>query len=169
MERSDRQKAAYDWTVDAFGPEHAMSAPMRATRFIEEGIELYQTCGGNRVMLHRLVDFVFNKPPGDLKKEIGDVGLTLLTVAELSGFDADVCEAMVVAEALATDPAAMRARNAVKNAAGFDAGAYPVEPPPRNLYAAYGPGSITDAATYDRCECGKRFKSNCVPPTNCEG
>lgn len=184
-ERERRQKAAYDWTVKAFGPDHANSKPQRATRFIEEAIELYQTCGGDQAMLHRLVDAVFDKPPGDILKELGDVGLTLLTVAEISGFDADFAEASVVADALVQDPEIMFARNAAKNAAGFDAGAYPVgyvrEQPfnerrivggtspymmhgsdRRERISAYGPGSITDGETYERCKCDKRFKRHCI-------
>lgn len=186
MDRDQRQKTAYNWTVKAFGPDHANSASQRATRFIEEAIELYQTCGGNRAMLHKLADFVFDKPPGEPVKELGDVGLTLLTVAELHHVSADTAEMVAVLDVLRRDPAEMYARNAAKNAAGFDAGAYPDKPyteQPFNErrtvggtspymmhgsdrrkteHAAYGPGSITDAATYERCACDKRFKRHCI-------
>lgn len=127
-ERDDRQQAVLNWVVLAFGPDHAYSRPQRATRFLEEAIELFQTCQGDPAMAHSLIDYVFAKQAGIPADEIGDVGLTLLSVASLFDVNADEAEARKVAETLVKDPEEMAARNREKNAAGFDASAYPIKP-----------------------------------------
>lgn len=170
--RDLRQALYQQWVEATFGPDHANSLPQRGTRFFEEACELYQVCGGDRAMAHRLLDFVFNKPLGEIAKEIGDVGGTLLSVASLAGVSADDQELHAVARCIATDSKDMAARNKAKNDAGFDAGvsklsllAAPYGP---SRHPAYGPGSITDGATYERCACDKRLKSECNPPEECE-
>lgn len=130
--RDERQAKVLHWVVCAFGPDHAYSRPQRATRFLEEAIELFQSCQGDPAMAHRLIDYIFAKQAGIPADEIGDVGLTLLSVACLFDVSADQAEARKVTETLAKDPAEMAARNREKNEAGFDAGAYPYSVQPFN-------------------------------------
>lgn len=118
-ERNARQRLVHNWVVSTFGPEHAGSLPQRATRFLEEAIELFQVCGGDKEMAHKLLDFVFAKDVGQLEKEIGDVGLTLLSVAAAAAVSADKAEMRVIGDALRRDPEEWRFRNLAKNAAGF--------------------------------------------------
>lgn len=127
MARLNRQNQVFDWVTKAFGPDHANSLPQRATRFLEEAIELYQAADGDLDMAHRLLDFVFNRPVGELDKEIGAVGLTLLSVAAAAVVNADECEIAEVERVLGIDPAIFAKRNREKNEAGFNAEAYPVE------------------------------------------
>lgn len=126
--RKARQDRVFDWVTKAFGPDHANSMPQRATRFLEEAIELYQAAEGDLAMAHRLLDFVFNRPVGELHKEIGAVGFTLLSVAAAAGLSADQEEIREVDRVMSKDPAVFAQRNSEKNAAGFDAQAYPDKP-----------------------------------------
>lgn len=127
-ERDARQEWVFDWVTEAFGAEHANSLPARSTRFLEEAIELYQAAGGDLAMAHKLLDFVFSRPIGELPKEIGAVGLTLLSVAAAAGVNCDAEELREVDRVTSQDPAVFATRNREKNAAGFNAEAYPVWP-----------------------------------------
>jgi hypothetical protein len=120
--------AVYEWVQLAFGPEHANSVQQRAVRFLEEAIELYQAAHGDLAMAHKLLDYVFARPVGVLHKEIGAVGLTLLTVAAAAEYNAEAEERMEVERVMAIDPAIMAERNQAKNAAGFDAKPYDRQP-----------------------------------------
>jgi hypothetical protein len=130
-DRDDRQKAIVDWGVAAFGIEHMTSLPQRALRFLEEAIEAYQAAGADAAMAHKLVDFVFSRPPGEIGQELGGCGVTLLALANAAGLSADSEEAREVARVLAKPPSHFAERNRQKNDAGVDvtgeaAGAYPV-------------------------------------------
>lgn len=128
MERMQRQMKVYEWVQLAFGPEHANNVKQRSVRFLEEAFELYQACGGDRRMAHELLDFVFDRPSGILHREIGQVGLTLLSVAAAAEYNCDAEERIEVERVMAIDPAIMAERNRAKNEAGFDTKAYPVKP-----------------------------------------
>lgn len=118
--RDARQKQVSDWCADAFGVEHATSIQQRGIRFLEEAIEAYQATGGDRAMAHKLVDFIFDKPTGDLFQELGGVGVTLLALAAAAGLSADGAEHAEVTRVLSKPIEHFRARNAAKDAAGFN-------------------------------------------------
>src|SRR5207344_1889032 len=128
--RMQRQMAVYEWVQLAFGPEHANSVSQRSVRFLEEAIELYQAANANaemgrdtaRNMAHKLIDYIFDRPAGILHREIGQVGLTLLSVAAAAEYNAEAEERLEVERVMAIDPAIMAERNREKNEAGFDAG-----------------------------------------------
>lgn len=120
MSRDLRQADTHAWCVAAFGGDHAASVPQRGVRLLEEAIEVCQAAGGDRDMAHRLVDHVFDRPPGALAQELGGVGVTLLALAEAAGLSADACEAAEIERVLAKPLEHFAARNAAKNAAGFD-------------------------------------------------
>lgn len=128
LSRNQLQEISVAWGVSAFGGDHVHSVGQRAIRFLEEAIELYQACGGDVLMAHKLLDFVFNRPPGKIENELGGVGVTTLVLAAAAGLSADECERKEVARVLSKDPEEFAKRNREKNEAGFDARAYPVEP-----------------------------------------
>jgi hypothetical protein len=128
-EREARQRRIADWCVAAFGNTHASSTQQRGVRFLEEAIEAYQACGCDQAMAHKLIDYIFAKPVGDLPQEIGQVGLSILALAHAAQVSADAEEAAEVGRVLAKPLAHFLARNTAKNAAGFNALAYPTEPP----------------------------------------
>jgi hypothetical protein len=88
-DRSLRQRYVSDWAVEAFGSHNALFVPQRAIRFLEEAIELYQACDGDRAMAHKLLDFIFDRPIGTVSEGLGGVGVTVLGLAQAAGFSAD--------------------------------------------------------------------------------
>jgi hypothetical protein len=118
--RADRQSRVHDWCVAAFGDDHAWSVEQRGIRMIEEAIEAGQAAGCSAEMVHRLVDHVFSRPVGDLAQEIGGVGVTLLALSEAAQIDADCEERREFARVLSKPLSHFAARNAAKNAAGFN-------------------------------------------------
>jgi hypothetical protein len=117
--RDSRQQQVHEWCAAAFGADHATSIPHRAIRMCEEAIEACQAAGGARSMVHRLVDYVFDRPAGELAQEIGGVGITLLTLAQAAGMSADAEEVREFERVLAKPLEHFRERNEAKNDAGF--------------------------------------------------
>jgi hypothetical protein len=118
--RDRRQGDVAAWCAAAFGVGHASSLPQRGVRLLEESTEAYQAAGGGREMAHRLIDHVFDRPAGALSQELGGVGVTLLALANAAGLSADDAEADEVARIRSKPFEHFTARNAEKNAAGFN-------------------------------------------------
>lgn len=118
--RPGRQKRVHDWCAAAFGAGHAASVPQRGIRHAEEAIEAAQAAGCDPQMLHRLIDYVYSKPPGNIAQEIGGSGITLLALAQAAGIDADAEEVRELNRVLAKPLEHFAARNKVKNDAGFN-------------------------------------------------
>lgn len=129
MDRDDRQRDVHHWCAAAFGRDHAASVPQRAVRLLEETIEAYQASGGDPEMAHKLIDFVFARPVGQLGQELGGVGLTVLALAEAAGLSADEEELREFKRVLSKPLKWFHARNQVKNDAGFEVKAYPITAP----------------------------------------
>lgn len=118
--RDGRQGHVARWCAAAFGAEHAQNVTQRAVRLAEEAIEAAQACGADPAMLHRLIDHVYEKPPGVIRQELGGVGVTLLALAAACDLSADEAEVAEINRVLSKPLEHFRARNAAKNAAGFD-------------------------------------------------
>ena len=118
--RDERQKQVSDWCAAAFGADHAASIPQRGIRHAEEAIETAQASGCDPAMIHKLVDYIYEKPAGALSQEIGGSGLTLLALAQAAGLSADDEERLEVERVLAKPLSHFAARNKVKNDAGFN-------------------------------------------------
>jgi NTP pyrophosphatase (non-canonical NTP hydrolase) len=127
--RATRQHQARRWAERAFGADHVASVSQRGARHLEEAIEAAQAAGVQRDMAHRLVDYIFDRPAGDLHQEIGGSGLTLLLLAAAAGLDADAEEDRELRR-VSKSPEHFRARNEAKNAAGFDTSKHAAAPPP---------------------------------------
>lgn len=144
--RDKRQEIVFQTITERFGPDHANSVPQRALRFIEEAIEACQAAGVDRDQLLKLVGFVYDRPVGELNKEIGAAGLTLLGLAAAAGLSADDEEDREVNRVLAMDPKEHAARNRFKNEAGFEHSAKPYSEQPFNE---------SRSVQWD-CECGTK-------------
>lgn len=119
MTRDQRQQLVTEWSSHAFGHEQATDLKQRAVRLLEETIEAYQAVGADPAMAHKLVDFVFARPAGELNQELGGIGVCVLALAAAAGFSADDEELREVTRVLAKPIDHFTARNAAKNAAGF--------------------------------------------------
>lgn len=88
-DRHKRQAAVLTWANDTFGQETASHTGERVRRFAEEAVELAQTVGLDKQGMLDIVDHVYAKPPGPLQREIGQVGVALLGLAEHLGLSAE--------------------------------------------------------------------------------
>jgi hypothetical protein len=77
------------WVREALGEETASNVPERSLRTVEEAVELAQACGVSAESLHRLIDYVFSRPPGDPSQEIAGTMVTLYSTAAALNVDAD--------------------------------------------------------------------------------
>lgn len=117
--RDQRQEMIASWAEMAFGREEATGIPQRGLRLLEEAIEAFQACGGGEEMAHKLVKYVFERPPGQVGQELGGVAVTVLALAAAAGLSADEEEAREIHRVLSKSLGEFSARNASKNAAGF--------------------------------------------------
>ena len=71
------QRNVERWVKTCFGLEIANDLPERNHRFLEETLELVQSCGMSSDDAHRLVDYVYSRPVGINFQEVGGVLVTL--------------------------------------------------------------------------------------------
>lgn len=83
------QRRVAAWVLEVLGEKTAQNAQERSLRTAEEVLELAQACRVSREVLHRLVDYVFERPVGDAAQEISGVLVTLYSTADALGISAD--------------------------------------------------------------------------------
>ncbi|WP_419902103.1 DUF551 domain-containing protein [Kiloniella sp.] len=71
------QAGVDSWMEACFGSEISKDRIERNHRFLEEALELVQSTGCTSSEAHQLVDYVFNRPVGELSQEVGGVIVTL--------------------------------------------------------------------------------------------
>jgi hypothetical protein len=84
------QERENQWLLACFGAdynERADSVRERNHRFLEEALELVQACGCGASEAHQLVDYVFNRPSGEVVQEIGGTMTTLAALCNIQGVD----------------------------------------------------------------------------------
>lgn len=81
------QSRCRPWAEYCFGRKKVNSYAERNYRFLEEALELVQSCGMPREQVYALVDYVFERPAGNPLQEIGGVLTTLATLCTAHGFD----------------------------------------------------------------------------------
>lgn len=119
LSRDQRQALIAGWAEEAFGREEATGVSQRGLRLLEEAVEAFQACGGDEAMAHKLVTFVFARPPGTVGQELGGVAVTVLLLAAAAGLSADEEECREMHRVLSKPLCEFTERNANKNAAGF--------------------------------------------------
>lgn len=93
------QEEVGKWAIKCFGKKVALDPHERIRRFVEESLELAQSCGLTATEAHQLVDYVFARPVGDRAQELGGVMVTLSALCCARGLDfgeAGVAELMRV-------------------------------------------------------------------------
>jgi len=83
------QQLAWDWGVRCFGLDHMTNRSVRALRLVEEAIEAAQVCAVPKDQLHRLIDMVYDRPPGSLTQELGGTLITTGVLAYQGGHALD--------------------------------------------------------------------------------
>ncbi len=75
------------WLVDCFGNKIACNITERNHRFLEEALELIQAGGCTKDEAHKLVEYVFGRPVGELPQEVGGVMTTLTALCTAHNID----------------------------------------------------------------------------------
>lgn len=65
------------WLLTCFGIEIARDKTERSHRFLEEALELVQSCGCTKEEALQLVDYVYGRERGEIQQEVGGVMNTL--------------------------------------------------------------------------------------------
>lgn len=118
-DRLVRQIKVANWVKEAFGLQQARSVEYRGLRFVEEAIELAQSCSCKKETLHRLIDHIYSRPAGELFQELGGVGLTLLALASAAGLSADWAEQAELERVLSKPLEMFKKRNEEKDQMRF--------------------------------------------------
>lgn len=79
------QQSVRIWILQCFGSEISDHKPERNQRFLEESLELVQSCGMSSHDAHRLVDYVYSRPVGDKTQEVGGTLVTLSALCSAHG------------------------------------------------------------------------------------
>jgi hypothetical protein len=85
------QRRVYEWFEVTFSQEVCNDKSIRQHRFFEEATELVQSLGMTQYECHQLVDYVYSRPIGEPKQEIGGVRVTLAALCYPYGFDLKSC------------------------------------------------------------------------------
>lgn len=117
--RLERQRQVFEWGRLAFGEDQMRSQAQRGLRLVEEAIEVAQAAECDPAALHRLIDYVYARPVGDVEAELGGVQVCVLAMAECVGASAEECEHVEIARILEKPISHFTQRNQAKNDAGF--------------------------------------------------
>jgi hypothetical protein len=122
MDRNARQEQAVAWAKRAFGDNVVNYPAERGARVQEEANELGQAMGVPRETAHKIVDYVYDRPSGEVDQEIGDIGLCLLIAAASLKLSADEAERAELNRVLAKPPEHFLARHKAKAEHGITPG-----------------------------------------------
>jgi hypothetical protein len=75
------------WLKTCFGEAIARDRVERNHRFLEEALETTQAAGCTRSEAHQLVDYVFDRPVGELPQEVGGAQVALAALCLAHGID----------------------------------------------------------------------------------
>ena len=86
----DFQNLVANWVRDTLGGESLFDVHERCMRFGEEAIELIQAAEHvSREEMHKLVDYVYDRPVGIVEQELGGTMITLKALASGLGCNAE--------------------------------------------------------------------------------
>lgn len=92
--RDQRQEFLMDKRLEIWGKNGSVNCPEEgALRFLEEALEAVQyALPDNKDIILRMVDYVWGRPVGEIKNELGGASITLLMYAESVGCSLADCE-----------------------------------------------------------------------------
>jgi len=85
------QPRVHEWIIACFGAEIGADKVERNHRFLEEALEAVQSLGCTASEAHQLVDYVYGRPVGDPRQEVGGVLNTLAALCTAAGIDMVEC------------------------------------------------------------------------------
>lgn len=108
------QTRVHQWVIECLGPDVAADKRERVHRFLEEALELVQAGGCSQAEAHQLVDYVFGRPAGEIKQELGGTMTTLAALAQTHGLDMRMAGEVELAR-MWQNKDAIRAKHATKS------------------------------------------------------
>ena len=114
----DRPREFLDWAVKMFGPI-AMDDQERMARFVEEAVELAHAGFMPAEKLQAIIQRVYSRPAGTIRKEVGQAQATLECYAECMGLSADEEAAREWERVQSIPPEEWQRRHAAKVALGI--------------------------------------------------
>lgn len=85
------QQRVQPWLMECFGEMIDGDREERNHRFLEEALELVQSCGCTADEAHKLVDYVYGRAVGDPPQEVGGVLVTLAALCLANEMDMHKC------------------------------------------------------------------------------
>ena len=85
------QERVRRWVLDCFGKEIAQDTTERSYRFLEEALELVQSCNCTKEEALKLVDYVYSRSIGEVTQELGGTMVTLAALASANGLSLKGC------------------------------------------------------------------------------
>jgi hypothetical protein len=110
---SSFQERVQPWLMACFGKMIADDREERNHRFLEEALELVQSCGCTASEAHQLVDYVFGREIGEPRQEVGGVMVTLAALCLANAIDMHDAGEVELAR-IWTKVEAIRAKQAAK-------------------------------------------------------
>lgn len=107
------QARVQPWMMECFGAVIAGDREERNHRFLEEALELVQSCGCTASEAHQLVDYVYGRDIGDPAQEVGGVMVTLAALCLANDLDMHASGETELAR-IWTKVEAIRAKQAAK-------------------------------------------------------
>lgn len=101
------------WLLECFGRTIAADTEERNHRFLEEALELVQSCGCTQSEAHQLVDYVYGRDVGEKHQEVGGVMVTLAALCLAQQLDMHHCGEVELARVW-TKVEQIRAKQAAK-------------------------------------------------------
>jgi hypothetical protein len=83
------QGRVWGWLVWCFERKVVDNLTERCDRALEEHLELLQSLGYDRDRIPALVDYVYGRPAGDPRQEVGGVMVTLSALCSVANLDLD--------------------------------------------------------------------------------
>jgi hypothetical protein len=82
---NDLQDRVKTWVIDCLGMTALLDKKERVTRILEEALELFQATGLSKSAATEMIDYVFDRPQGEIMQEAAGLGTCLLAWAAAHG------------------------------------------------------------------------------------
>ncbi len=118
-DRERRQQVVFGWVERVFGAGIARNVAERATRVLEEAVEVVQAAGVDRHTVLAVVQRCYGRDVGVIEDEIANLSVTLLALCATLKVSAEELERNEIERILAIPDSHMRDRQSRKHADGI--------------------------------------------------
>lgn len=161
--RQERYQARVAAAHHALFHDDPTDVPERLARFFEEATETAQSLGMSHFDAYKLVDYVYGRPVGEPRKEIGAAMLTLASLCVVAGYDMEACgEADLQKLVQPATVERIRAKRATRHGRGPLPGIDPAKNPVDVIQDMLGGAELTPEAEAMRKHCAEPVCAACA-------